>query len=108
MTLAKYELVDADKACHAIARMCTWLNVSRSGYYEWRERPASATAQRRTLPRFTQLPKVPALMSNSRATDTTVRSPSSTMRTASSLNSAENCLRCLVTHLPLPDFYQLM
>ncbi|WP_329087759.1 MULTISPECIES: IS3 family transposase [unclassified Streptosporangium] len=49
MTLAKYELIDAEKACHAIARMCTWLNVSRSGYYEWRERPASATAQRRAL-----------------------------------------------------------
>jgi transposase InsO family protein len=29
--------------------MCAWLDVSRSGYYEWRERPASATAQRRTL-----------------------------------------------------------
>ncbi|WP_373294410.1 IS3 family transposase, partial [Nonomuraea glycinis] len=49
MTLAKYELIDAEKAHHAIARMCAWLEVSRSGYYEWRERPASATAQRRTL-----------------------------------------------------------
>jgi putative transposase len=49
MTLAKYELIDAEKAHHAIARMCAWLKVSRSGYYEWRERPASATAQRRAL-----------------------------------------------------------
>ncbi|MFC7641723.1 hypothetical protein ACFQX6_12560 [Streptosporangium lutulentum] len=38
MTLAKYELIDAEKAHHAIARMCVWLQVSRSGYYEWRER----------------------------------------------------------------------
>ncbi|MEW9556419.1 IS3 family transposase [Nonomuraea sp. NPDC050783] len=50
MTLAKYELIDAEKARHSIARMCAWLEVSRSGCYEWRERPASATAQRRTLP----------------------------------------------------------
>ncbi|MCA2230453.1 hypothetical protein LDL49_56065 [Nonomuraea sp. NEAU-L178] len=41
-------------------------------------------------------------------TDATVRSPSSTMRMASSLNSGENCLRRLVTYLPLPDFRQLM
>ncbi|MGW3350992.1 hypothetical protein ACWDA3_47490 [Nonomuraea rubra] len=49
MTLVTYELIDAEKARHSIVKMCTWLGLSRSGYYEWRERPASATAQRRTL-----------------------------------------------------------
>jgi transposase InsO family protein len=30
-------------------QMCTWLEVSKSGYYEWRSRPESATAARREL-----------------------------------------------------------
>jgi putative transposase len=29
--------------------MCRWLQVSRSGYYEWLHRPPSAIAQRREL-----------------------------------------------------------
>ena len=31
----------------SISRMCELMEVSRSGYYEWRNRPASATAKRR-------------------------------------------------------------
>jgi putative transposase len=30
-----------------VTSMCLWLDVSTSGYYEWRKRPESATAQRR-------------------------------------------------------------
>uniref|UniRef100_UPI0035562B16 IS3 family transposase n=1 Tax=Streptomyces corallincola TaxID=2851888 RepID=UPI0035562B16 len=32
---------------HSVEFMCKRLNVSKSGYYEWRNRPDSATAQRR-------------------------------------------------------------
>jgi putative transposase len=52
----KYAFIDAEYAHAAaaacaptIGRMCHWLQVSRSGYYEWLNRPASATAQRRQL-----------------------------------------------------------
>ena len=44
---AKYEFIDAQKVQYAIVRMCAWLRVSTSGFYEWRERPAWATARRR-------------------------------------------------------------
>ena len=51
-----FEFIDAEYAgissqqspdAAPIAKMCAWLNVSRSGYYEWRNRPESATALRR-------------------------------------------------------------
>ena len=46
-----YEFIDVEyatsPAAPAIARMCAWLEVSRSGYYEWRSRPESATVKRR-------------------------------------------------------------
>jgi putative transposase len=43
----KYDLIDAEKANFPIVKMCEWAEVSTSGYYEWRDRPASATAIRR-------------------------------------------------------------
>jgi putative transposase len=52
---ARYGLIDAEKATvtaagavkYSIVKMCEWLDVSASGYYEWRGRPASVTAARR-------------------------------------------------------------
>ena len=29
--------------------MCIWMEVSRSGFYEWRDKPESATAKRRGI-----------------------------------------------------------
>ena len=53
----KYEFIDAGYATVAadtaaaptITRMCQWLGISKSGFYDWRARPESATARRREL-----------------------------------------------------------
>ena len=46
-----YEFIDAQyatsPAAPAISCMCAWLEVSKSGFYEWRTRPESAAAKRR-------------------------------------------------------------
>ena len=52
----KFEYIDAEYAAYqetddehvpSIVKMCRWLEVSRSGFYEWRSAPESATARRR-------------------------------------------------------------
>jgi putative transposase len=54
----RYEFIDAEYATRktegkadapTITQMCTWLGVSKSGFYEWLDRPASLTAKRREL-----------------------------------------------------------
>jgi len=52
----KFEFIDAEYAAYresgrkhvpSIVKMCLWMEVSRSGFYEWRNAPESATVQRR-------------------------------------------------------------
>lgn len=44
---SKYEFIDGEKANYPVVKMCRWSCVSTSGFYEWRGRAASATAERR-------------------------------------------------------------
>src|ERR1035441_6008220 len=52
----KFEFIDAEYAAYqesddmyvpSIVKMCRWMEVSRSGFYGWRNAPESATAKRR-------------------------------------------------------------
>ncbi len=45
-----YEFIDAEyatcKTAPTVTRMCAWLEVSKSGFYDWKSRPESVTAKR--------------------------------------------------------------
>jgi len=43
----KYEFIDGEKDNYPLCRMFAWAGVSSSGFYAWRSRPRSATAERR-------------------------------------------------------------
>ena len=54
----KFEFIDAEYAVYlesderhvpSIVKMCIWMEVSRSGFYDWRKAPESATARRREI-----------------------------------------------------------
>ena len=54
----KFEFIDAEYAAYresgdeyvpSVVKMCIWMEVSRSGFYEWRNAPQSATAKRRGI-----------------------------------------------------------
>ncbi|MFC4856938.1 IS3 family transposase [Actinophytocola glycyrrhizae] len=44
---AKFAFIDGEKDTFPITKMCAWLSVSTSGYYEWKDRAPSPTARRR-------------------------------------------------------------
>jgi putative transposase len=45
--VVKYAFIDSLRAQYAVAKMCLWAGVSRSGYYKWRNREPSAQDCRR-------------------------------------------------------------
>lgn len=43
----KFAFIDGEKDHFPISRMCAWLGVSSSGFYEWKDRAPSPTSRRR-------------------------------------------------------------
>jgi transposase InsO family protein len=62
----KYELICAEKANYPIVKMCDWIGVSRSGFYDWQARGRTPTAAQRRRSRLGRL--VEAAFTASRGT----------------------------------------
>ena len=45
----RYAYIDGIRGDYTITKMCRWLDVSRSGYYKWRQRQPGPREQRRLL-----------------------------------------------------------
>lgn len=43
----KFAFIDGEKGNYPLVKMCAWLTVSTSGYYQWCDRPLSMTTERR-------------------------------------------------------------
>ena len=59
-----FEFIEANRACHRVSIMCRLFGVSKSGYYGWRSRPASA----RTLADEVLIEKIRLVHDQSRGT----------------------------------------
>ena len=45
----KYAFIESEEGNYPIVQMCRWSNVSRSGYYDWKQRGQSTSAARREI-----------------------------------------------------------
>lgn len=43
--MSRFRLIDAERASFPVSALCKVLGVSRSGYYDWKDRPPSLRSQ---------------------------------------------------------------